>query len=102
MVAWREEVAALDAAWKEQRDEARIAYQRLPRKPVLPIRPKRPLKPKGPGGDLTVIQEVGEARINDLAEGGADREEIEPVDNENEELAEFMRELDLDRFEQLL
>ena len=35
--AWREEVALLDAAWREDRDAARLAHQRPPKKPTPPI-----------------------------------------------------------------
>ena len=57
--AWREEVAILDAVWREERNAARLAHERPPKKPTPPIRPKRPVKPKGVvGNELTIIQEV--------------------------------------------
>ena len=102
VAAWREEVAEIDAAWKEQRDEARIAHKRPPKKPTLPVRPKRPLKPKLGGSDLTVLEEQCEGTIGEFVEDGAHGEDIEAEDHDNEELVEFMRELDLDRFAQEL
>ena len=46
VTACREQVASLEAEWKEHRDQAPIDHKRLPKKPELPIRPKRPLKTK--------------------------------------------------------
>ena len=95
--AWREEVAILDAACREERDVARLAHERLPKKPTPPIRPKRPVKLKG--NELTIIQEVENTKIMNVGEGEAD---TIPENHESEELSEFMRDLDLDRFEQMI
>ena len=97
--AWKKEVAALDAAWKEQRDEARLAHRRPPKKPTPPSRPKRPSK-KGANeltiiSELTIIQEAGESMT-------ADVDAVAHQDEVNEELSEFMRDLELDRFEHML
>ena len=94
--AWRKDVATLEAAWREERDKARTAHQRPAKKPTLPNRPRRPLKPKSDLSmvheDLTVIQEE-EYEAGDVA----------PSESaENEELAELMHDLNLDRFEQML
>ena len=100
--AWKNEVAALDAAWREQRDEARLAHRRPPKKPTPPTRPKRPSK-KGLNdltiiSELTIIQEAGESMTAEVDAVAHQDEE----NNESEELSEFMRDLELDRFEHML
>lgn len=99
VTAWREEIAALDAAWKEQRDEARIAHQRPPKKPIHPSRPKRPIKPKGDFsiiGDLSIIQEVETSQVIETAQDEDEDNEAVEVDSE------FLQDFDLDRFEQMV
>ena len=100
--AWKNEVAALDAAWREQRDEARLAHRRPPKKPTPPTRPKRPSK-KGLNdltiiSELTIIQEAGESMTAEVDAVAHQDEE----NNESEELSEFMSDLELDRFEHML
>ena len=50
--ACREQVARLEAKWKERRDQAQTDHKRPPKKPELPMLPKRLLKPKYNGGPL--------------------------------------------------
>lgn len=102
MAAWREEVAVLDTAWKPERDKARMAHKRPPKKPTQPIPLKRPIKPKVSGLDLmiggfhlTVVEEGEEAGVG--PEG-----DIQPENDPSEEMVEFMQDLDLGRFEQML
>ena len=106
ITAWKNKVAELDAAWKKQRDEARMAHRHPPKKPTPPNRPKRPIKPKGVSNDLTIIPkvlvdstELGDSIGTEVDTEGAYHEE---ENNESEELSEFMRDLDLDRFEHML
>ena len=93
VTAWREKVATLDAEWREERDQARMAHQRPPQKPSPPTRPKRPIKPKC---DLTIIQE------GEVEPGEGESVDNQHQDIENEELVEFIRDLYLDRFAQML
>lgn len=94
--AWREEVAAIDAKWRQERDEARTAHQRPPKKPTPPVRPKRPIKPKMGPSDLTILEELEE--VDTVTPEAA----IQQEDDVDEDLVEYMRDLELDRFEQML
>ena len=98
MQLWHEDCAAVEAIWREQRDEARNARKRPPRKPTLPERPKRPIKPKEGGtGDQTIIKEEGEV------EPGASLQDVESeAENAEEELVDNMRTLELDRFAEIV
>ena len=96
VTAWREQVASLEAEWKEHRDQARMDHNRPPKKPELPIRPKRPLKPKGgPIGDLTALEEAD-------VEGDDTEADIPEILRDNAELIEDMRNLELDGFADML
>ena len=98
--AWREESAVLEATWREQRDQARIAHQRPLKKPIMPIRPKRPIKPKC--GDLTIIQEAEEVEEGEPNQAGEPVDDNQLEDNENEELNEYIQDFNLERFTQML
>ena len=96
VTAWREQVASLEAEWKEQRDQARTVHKRAPKKPMLPTRPKRPLKPKGsPIGDLTALEEAE-------VEGDDSEADIPEILRDNAELIEDIRNLELDGFADML
>ena len=96
MTAWREEVASLEAEWKEERDQARMIHKRAPKKPVLPIRPKQPLKLKGgPIGDLTALEEAE-------VEGDDSEADISDILHDNAELIEDMRNLELEGLADML
>ena len=89
--AWHAECAVIEAAWKEQRDAARKVHKRAPKKPTLPLKPKRPLKPKVSPGDLTILEEVDETQLHACEES-----------DDDDELADNMRNLELDRFAELV
>ena len=76
-----------------------MVHQRQPMKPTPPTWPKRPLKPKG---DLTVIQEadgdISSLIVDMRYTGDAGSTEVD----DDQVGDEFMQDMDLNRFEQML
>ena len=97
--AWRAECAVIEAAWGEQRDAARMVHKRAPKKPTLPPKPKRPLKPKVGTGDLTTLDEGALTTLDE-----ADETQLYACEesDDDDELTENMRHLELDRFAELV
>ena len=97
--AWRAECAVIEAAWGEQRDAARMVHKRAPKKPTLPPKPKRLLKPKVGTGDLTTLDEGALTTLDE-----ADETQLHACEesDDDDEITENMRNLELDRFAELV
>lgn len=78
--AWRVECAAIEAQWQEQR---------APKKPTLPLKPKRPLKPK----EVPVV-------VVEQQDNSAD--DTDDIGEDEEELTDQLRDLDLDLFAEMV
>ena len=87
--AWCVECAAIEAQWKEQRDQARLIHKRAPKKPTLPLKPKRPLKPKE-------VPVVGVEQQDNSAD------DTDDIGEDEEELTDQLRDLDLDLFAEMV
>ena len=97
--AWRVECTAIEAQWREQRDQARLAHKRPPKKPTLPPKPKRPLKPKG---GLTIVEEDLQDTIQQDSEVGEVGEKVDTDSEDEEVVRQLLRDLELDRFAEIV
>lgn len=90
---WKADYAAAEALWRIERDQARLEHRKVPKKPVKPPRPKVVVDDMG-GGDEG-LENIGSAK-NEEAQTAEDIEATE--DQDAEELAEMVRELEIAEF----
>ena len=94
-IDWREECASLTAEWHIQRDAARMAHKRPPKKPTLPPKPKRPVKSRIEEGGVGEPQHLSETLV--FPEISTEVEIQQNLDSDDSDI-EMLRDSELDCF----